>query len=332
MRGFWAALVLLCLVAPPLGAQTVSARNQFKFARSFAEDGNWERALEEVDKALAEEPNYLDATYLKALCLLGLDRYEDSEKEFLKVLDHDPQFFNAYLNLGQLYLETEAFDKAEATFGKMMMLKNGKPTALYALGVVAYARGEPAEAERHWRNAQAMQPPEARLHSNIGAALKAQGKDQPALSEFREAARLEPESPRYLFNLAWQLNDLGHKDLALAELKKAERFIGEDASLGFAVKSLGALLEGKAEDALKLARSAQEQRPDLAQAVLLEARALEALQKPAEAREVYRRALEEDPNLLEAAAALERLPAPEEPPASEEPAPPPSEEAGPPTP
>ncbi|MCA9790316.1 MAG: tetratricopeptide repeat protein [Candidatus Eremiobacteraeota bacterium] len=310
MRALSVVLLTMLLVAP-VWAQSVTARNQYKFARTFAERGDWKRALEEIDKAIKEDPHFADAVYLRALCHFGLEQYPEAEKDFKQTIEWNPDFFPAWQQLGNLYLATEQYDQAEKHFKSMMMVPRGAPVAHYCLGVLAYVRKDLSKAEKEWAEAVAADPKMARAHNNLGTLHLMSGRPQQALREFREANDLEKENPLYLVNLAWALADNDQPGMARLRLKEAQEEANERHDVGFTAAALVAYLDKDYEKVVKLSDLALQENKELVQAALLKARALEALDKKSEARLVYEEVLKSDPNIGEAEKALERLPKPE---------------------
>ncbi|MGE0489652.1 MAG: tetratricopeptide repeat protein [Vulcanimicrobiota bacterium] len=310
MRAF-SLLCLVMLVASPVWAQSVTARNQYKFARTFAERGDWKRGLEEIEKAIKADAHFADAVYLRGLCHFGLEQYPEAEKDFKQTIEWEPDFFPAWQQLGNLYLVTEQFDQAEKHFKSMMMVPRGSPVAHYCLGVLAYARKDLVKAEKEWKEALIGDPKMARARNNLGTLHLMGGRPEQALIEFREANDLEKENPLYLVNLAWALADSQQVGMARLRLKEAQEEANERHDIGFTAAALGAYLDKDYEKTVKLSDLALKENKELVQAALLKARALEALDKKSDARLVYEEILKSDPNIVEAEKALERLPKPE---------------------
>jgi protein O-mannosyl-transferase len=141
-----------------------------------------------------------------------------------------------------------------------------------SLGLVFEREGRLADAVRHFRQAAALRPADARIRTDLGRALARQGRLAEAVRELETAVRLSPE------------------------------FADAHLTLG------GALLaEGRPEAALERYRAAARLRPDSAAIHYNLAQALAGLGRLAEAVDHYRTALAIQPGFAEARASLERL-------------------------
>ena len=306
MRPF---LVFLLLTGFVWG-QPVSAKNKYKLARSQAEKGEWKKAVDYCDQALKEAPNYLDAIYLRGLANFGLGNHDKAEKDLKVVVEEDPEFFEAFQQLGNLYLATGRFEDAEAHFQKMLMVPKGGPTARYCLGVVYYAQSDFEKAENNWREAIKMEPSMARAHHNLGVLLMLQDKPRLALASLRTAVNLDDTNLMYMFNLAWALHESKLKSQTLERLRKVMFAAGrtsDGGAFGFAAKALESYVDGDFARARDHATAALNINPKFLQMILLKARLLEKADKKEEALKSYEEVLEIDANVKEAKEAVMRL-------------------------
>lgn len=303
-------LILLVLALPAAAQRSVTSTNKFKVARTLFEQGNYEKASLALEAIVKEDSTYIDAQYLLGLSYLGQKKYKEAQEKLQATIDLDKLFLPAYQFLGQILLEQKKYKEAREHFLKMMTVPNGGTTARYCLGVVAYVQKDLAGAETEWRETLRLDPKHASAHNNLGILLQSGGKHREAIGEFKQAVRLSPDNPMYRFNVAWEYAELGEKNDAKQELERMKPRVGKRSdleNLGFA---LYAWLSGDADMALKRARIAVNQNPDLTQGLTLIARALEQQKKLDEARPAWQAVLDSDPNVKEAEAALKRIPEP----------------------
>jgi len=81
-------------------------------ADKFFEDGNYERALQEYDVAIKDQPGHIYALRGKARTLMQLNRYEEALKVFNEAIAREPQFAGTYANRGILYDRMGQYQKA----------------------------------------------------------------------------------------------------------------------------------------------------------------------------------------------------------------------------
>lgn len=310
MRKILSLLVLLALCLPA-AAQPVGSRNKYKIGRGFFTRGDYNQAVQYLQEALKEDPNYLDALYMLGLSYYGQKNYAKAEEQLGLVIRYDPQFVEAYQYLGQIYMAQKKYDQAKAHFQKMSGVPGGGVVAQYCLGVVYYQQQNLPMAEKSWKEAIRLDNKNARSHNNLGVLRSAEGKFVEAMTEFQLAAKLDPENPSYLVNLAAAMIELKQNENARLQLQRADKLSGKRIDVGAVGAAYLAKIDKQWEKVLQYTTMALTQNDDYTQAMLLKGEALEQLKKPEEALKMYQQALESDPNVKEAEAAVARLKKPE---------------------
>lgn len=100
-------------------------------------------------------------------------------------------------------------------------LSPGDPEAHYALAGLLADAGDPAGAERAYREAAALRPRDYVIHLELGKVLDGAGDTQGATEEFRAGARLAPFYAQPHWQLGNALLRAGRAEEALAELRLA---------------------------------------------------------------------------------------------------------------
>ena len=97
------------------------ARDLSNRAVELAESGQYDEALDLVNKAIKLDANNANAWYNKGIILFRMCRYQDALNSFAQAADIDPGFAGAWCNKGVALMElgknieaTRAFDKAIA--------------------------------------------------------------------------------------------------------------------------------------------------------------------------------------------------------------------------
>ena len=307
MKKVWLCLLLLLSLLTPSWGQSVGARNKFKIGRGFFQRGEYTKAVNYFEETIKEDATYLDAHYMLGLSYFGLENYPKAEEKLTYVIALDPQFLQAYQYLGQVYLAQKKFDAAKKHFQKMSTVPGGSQAAQYCLGVVAYQEKNLAGAEKFWTEAIRLDAKDARSRNNLGVLRSSEGKHGDALIHFQMAAKLVPENPAYLLNEAMELIALQRPEQARKQLTRVTKLADTRHDVGFLSEALIAKLDGKWEAVCNHCESCLKRNSDYTQAWLLKAQALEELKKPAEALQTYEKALESDPNLVEAERSIARL-------------------------
>lgn len=300
-------LLLLLALSLPVLAQPPSARNKFKIGRGFFSKGDYNQAVQYLNQAISEDPGYLDALYMLGLSYFGQKNYAKAEEQLQAVIRRDPQFLEAYQYLGQVYMAQKKYEEAKAHFQRMANVPGAGVAGQYCLGVVFYQQKNLAMAEKSWREAIRLDNKDARSHNNLGVLMSVEGKHVEALAEFQLASKLNQENPTYLVNVAAEMIALKHFENARAQLARVDKISGQRLDVGATGAAYLAKLDGKWDKVLQYTTLALNQNDDYTQAMMLNAEALEHLNRNEDALKMYERAAESDPNLKEAEEAVARL-------------------------
>lgn len=305
----WTVLLgLLLFVCVPTQAQSVNARNQLKISRSYADSGDWKRCLEYAERALKEEPAYLDALYMRAFAYRELEDYDKAVADFNEVIRINPGFLATYGALAETYIKQEKYPEADKVFQQLGEQPHGSKWSNYYRGVVAYLQADLAKAEGFWRATLNEDVNFAAAHHNLGALHLAKGNNARALSKFREALDKKPEMAMYKFHVAWALEREKQTQAAQRMLLKVMEENGGDFKEASLAEALNLMTRGQNESALKVLKPVSLQYPSNLDVWILMGRAHLALKQMDEAREVLETAKELDASFQEIDHLLGQLP------------------------
>ena len=320
LSAFLLAVGLLAWLASPPGlGQSVTAQQEYKQARVLASAGRWQEALGLLERALKADPDDPDCLYLASLCHLSLQQYDQAELRLKRLTGLRADFYPAWSRLAWMYVQQKKLDQARETLGALGKVKGGAPEAHYGFGVLAWIEGRLDVAETEWREALRLKPDMARAHHNLGLLYREKADRARALGALQDAVRLDAENSLYRLSLGQLQLEMGVTVDGMANLDRV-RSQTERPDLALLALAAQMLQTGHPTQAERAAAQAFAANAELTGALVLRARALEALQRPAEARALFEQALADDPNIREAREALVRLPRPE-PPASPSPTP-----------
>ena len=88
--------------------------------------GQWDRAREFYEKALAAKPDYLNARVNLANVYIQLQQFDQALAHFARVLEQQPELFRVHVQMGLLYWKAKQ-DKMQAAthFRKALALASG---------------------------------------------------------------------------------------------------------------------------------------------------------------------------------------------------------------
>ncbi|MEN9579602.1 MAG: hypothetical protein RJA70_2611 [Pseudomonadota bacterium] len=174
---------------------------------------------------------------------------EPQVRELLQLLDQairlDPNFGQAFLQRGRLYLIGGDAPKAGAALRRAVELLPANPESHSALAVAALAQGEVSAAVIGFQRAAELDPNNAARQANLGTALMMHGDAQGAISAYSKAVALDPNDPRALGDLGTALLATNNIRAAIPHLVQAQKLAPGRATfmnnLGYAQQQQGDL-------------------------------------------------------------------------------------------
>ena len=166
----------------------------------------------------------------------------------------------AHMNLGILYTSLRWADDAERSYRTATRVDPGFWNALVNLADLYRISGRDPEAEAPLRQALEMAPDEAPIHHALGLLMVRQRRLDVAVPALERATELDPENPRFVYVLAVALDSVGRTDRAIDLMLAAhERFPNEPEILA-ALATFHART-GRGEMAIMFARKLVDLRP-----------------------------------------------------------------------
>jgi len=151
----------------------------------LAEEGNYNDAVEEYNRAIRLKPDLAWVHYNFAITLQDMGRAQEAVQEYraaIQIQSENPSYHNN-------------------------------------LGTILYQQGRLSESESELREAVRLAPEHVRARVNLGNVLDDLGRSAEAETEYREAIRRAPDFTGAYYNLALSLNRQGKKEEAVQALE-----------------------------------------------------------------------------------------------------------------
>lgn len=103
-----------------------TAQDYLNEADKFSEEGNYNEAIELLDKAIQKDPKYLGAYINRGTDKSALGHFEEAIMDYKKVLDLDPKNTLALFNIGNNYKRLDDFKTAVEYYDKAFDTKGGQ--------------------------------------------------------------------------------------------------------------------------------------------------------------------------------------------------------------
>ena len=183
--------------------------------------GKLDAAVASYRRALALQPNYIEACNNLGNALIDQGKLEEAVASFRRALVLDPKFADSHNNLGNALKEQGKLEEAAASYRRAIALRPAYAEAHSNLGIALATQGKLDEAVICYRQALALKPDIAEVHNNLGTALREQGTPDEALACYRRALTLKPGYVDALNNLALLLTAQGDVVGALTAVKQS---------------------------------------------------------------------------------------------------------------
>jgi superkiller protein 3 len=265
---------------------------------------------------------------------------------FLEATRLQPDYAEAYNNLGLVYVQSGDDEKAVAAFRKAIELRPDYADAHQNLGAVL-TTSDPAEAVRELETAVSLAPQLLKAQYNLALAYEAspghgaakaseqlnkvlamdarypraefalgrnllrQGKVAEAVEHLERAVEQEPEYGEAHYQYGLALSRAGKRDEGAAEIQKSRQLIAasekEQASRLDLAEAKTAIDAGRPDEAIPKIQRVIKALPDAAEPHFLMGEALEKKGDAQGAVAAFRKALAIDPGHAQAKASLDRL-------------------------
>ncbi|TDI36030.1 MAG: tetratricopeptide repeat protein [Acidobacteria bacterium] len=202
----------------------------------------WTGALAEYRAVQNLNADWPEARMNLGLVHIQLGELADAEREYLSVLELDPRFVQAHVNLADLYRMQGRDDHAEATLRDALGVQDDDPGVYHALGLTLVRLEKNTEAVEALGRAARLAPDQARFSYVYGVALSSTGKVDEALSVLQKAHERHSGDAEILFALVTMNRDRGEYEEASRYGRRLLKLRPGDASLARLVAELDAAI------------------------------------------------------------------------------------------
>ena len=161
---------------------------------------------------------------------------EDKVQRYREATRLNPDYAQAWLELGKTYYAQRAYEPAIAALGQIQKSSAVAREANFYLGLAAYAHGDFAKSESAFEFVAARLPL-AEVYNNLGVVAARRGHKK-AADYFDRAIQNDPSDPDYHFNMAVTLTAAGDRVGAARELHTALDHRPSDAEAKVLLDSL----------------------------------------------------------------------------------------------
>ena len=159
---------------------------------------NFKNAVKELDKAVAEYPEYAAAWFLLGRIRASENNSDGAREAFEKAIEADGKYLNPYGPLVRMALQDGRFGDAKLLSGRALDLNPHLTEVHFYHAVASFQLGEIEEAEKSLGMVQSSTDGKSYpgAHHLMGTILAKKGQFAPAAAEYRTFISSDPQSPQ----------------------------------------------------------------------------------------------------------------------------------------
>jgi tetratricopeptide (TPR) repeat protein len=203
---------------------------------------HWDQAIAYLKDAIRVQPNYVDAYGELGRLYLALQRTEEAKAQFQKMLEIYPRQAAAHELLGTIAMEKGDHKSAIEHFAKAVEIDPASANAHEMLGTELLKIGQVAQGLVEWDEAIRLSPGDARVPTRFGALLASNGEYGRAITYFRQALAIDGRNVEAMRGLGVVAAHTGFPDEARKLFEEALKI---DPTFSKAAESLEALRSGR---------------------------------------------------------------------------------------
>ena len=219
-------------------------------AWSLTEEGQYEKAIAEWEKALTMSPEDAEVHNNLGVALAGVGKFDEAIAHYQKALVTRPDSADVHNNIGRALTAEGKFEEAIGHYQKALVTAPTSGEIHNNLGFALLRKGDLDEAIGHLQMALVDEPAFGEAHYNLGVALVQKGRLDEAITHYQKALATDPDSPEIHNNLGFALLRKGNFDAATDHFQKAVAANPDFAEAQYNLGNVLYYLQGKIPDAL----------------------------------------------------------------------------------
>ena len=203
----------------PAATPIPSADDHMDQAMEYVEQGQYEKAIAELNQAIELEPDNPDAHRNLGTVYGKLNQWEKAATAYEQAIELDPDFGEAYGDLVGAYFYLERVPEAIEVGEKAIELAPDYAMAYNNLGVVYGSQGQIDTAIALFEQGIQADPGCADAHYNLGFAYESLEQLDAAIAQYQEAVRADPNYLDAYENMGTVYARQGRLEEAIAEFE-----------------------------------------------------------------------------------------------------------------
>ena len=181
--------------------------------------GEYEEAKSNIKKAIELQPDYAEAYNNIGRVYVKIKKINRAISNFRKAIELKPDYCEAYNNLGVVLGENKQYDKAENILRQVLQINPEFEEAYVNLGVMLTNAMKYEEAKKVLVQALKINPKNANTYFNLGIIYSSKNLPKTAIRYFKQALKFGSNNANIYYNLSINYTKVGLLSKAVENLK-----------------------------------------------------------------------------------------------------------------
>ena len=212
------------------------------------EQGQMEESVACYKKSIAINPNFAQAYNNLGNVFQGIGQYDEACSHYQKAIQINPEYFEAEANLGMVCMKMEKLNQAIEHFQRALRLNPGSPETYNNLGLLLQKQGDIEKATFYFRRALTMDADFPEAYTNLGNILLEEGKTDKAIALYNKAIGIDPDHLEAFLNLGGAQHCQGDVKWAVQSYQRAlsidSNHVEAHSSYSMTLLTIGRFFEG----------------------------------------------------------------------------------------
>ncbi len=275
------------------------AQRHYESALDFFEQGQYDKALQQIDKAIKNSPNNPDFYSTKGVFLHRMNDITHAIEAYQSAIRVAPDHTFSHYNLGLIYMKLNKVVQAIQEWEAVIHVKPRDTDAIFNVAVALSHLGKSKQAIPFYRKVIEIEPGHVQALQNLGVIYRDEGDFGKAKFHLQKLRELDST---YMEVVAAEIIKCEEQEFLRkleADNQRISDIIGEEGD-NLLSNALMAVIEGHFENALEYAEKYLVITPEDIHARLIQGQALYGLSRSDDAIAIFMRILVDSPDCLDA--------------------------------
>jgi len=275
------------------------AQRHYESALDFFEQGQYDKAIQQIEKAIQKSPGNPDLYSTKGVFLHRMNDVTQAVEAYKKALKVAPDHTFSHYNLGLIYMKQNRVLQAIQEWEAVIKAKPDDVDAIFNIAVALSHMGKSHQAIPFYCKVVQIAPEHVQAHQNLGVIYRDEGDFSKAKHHLRKLQELDST---YLEVVEAEITKCEEQEF-LNKLSQENQKLSDsilESSENAMASALMALIEENYDLALESAEKHLAIQADDLQAKLIKGQALVGLSKSSDAIAIFMQILTDFPDAVDA--------------------------------